>query len=154
MSFLSERTQPVLVSNTVAGTSYTQTSGSSVDLRTYQADSIMFVAVVNATTLTGFTMTVQGGDSTTALGGYCVTPGSTTTLMTVSSTAPAKVVYADCKNVKHRYVGVKHTGLAASNVTILGFPYDSKLQSVPLSADLSSTVVGTGWYAVVNPTTA
>lgn len=154
ISYLSEITQPVVLANVVAGTSYTVTSSDSLDLKTYNADSVLLVAVVNATTLTGFTMTAQGGDSTSALGAYCQAAGSTAAVITAASTAPGKAVFIDIKNSRHRYVGVKHTGLAASNVTILGFPYNTKQQPVALSASLSSTVVYTGWARAVTPTTA
>jgi len=154
MPYLSEQTTPVLMANVVAGTSYTQTSAASVNLATYQADSLLIVATVNATTLTGFTMTAQGGATTSALGGYCAVPGSTATLVTLATTAPNKVLVMDLKNVPHQYVGVKHTGLAATNVTIMGYPYDSKLNPVPLTTDAPSTVAGTGYYQIVNPTTA
>ncbi len=155
MSFFSERTQPVLVANLIAGTSYTVANGASVNLATYQADSVYFLAVITATTLTGFTMTVQGGATTSALGGYCLVPGSTATLVTLGTTVTGgKFLYADCKNVPHQYVGVKHTGLGATNGAIVAFPYDSKSQRLAISADMASTVSGTGYIAIVNPTTA
>ncbi len=154
IGFLSERTQPVVMANIVAGTSYTVANSASVDLKAYNADSLLVVAVVSVTTGNGFTMTAQGGASTSALGGYCVAAGSTATLLTVSSTAAGKCCYLDIKNARHQYVGVKHTGLGALTGVILGFPYDSKRQPVPLSADLNSTAVGGGYYTSVTPTTA
>ncbi len=153
MSFLTERTMPVLMNNTVAGASFIQTSVSSVDLQAYQADSLLIVAVVNATSLTGYTITAQGGATTSALGGYCAVPGSTSTLVTWATTNPGTIGFLDLKNCPHRYVGAKHTGLGDhTNVTVIGFPYDSKKQAVPIT--VSSTVSGTGYYQVVNPTTA
>lgn len=154
VGYLSQQTQPVLMANLVAGTSYAQANSTSVDLSAYDADSLFVVAAVTATTLTGFTMTAQGGATTSALGGYCVAAGSTSSLLTVATTNPAKLLFIDIKNARHRYVGVKHTGLAATNGVILGFPYNSKKQPVPLSTDLSSTVSGTGFYQSVSPTTA
>lgn len=152
--YLSEITQPVILANVVAGTSYTVASSDSIDLKTYNADSVLIVAVTNATTLTGFTMTAQGGDSTSALGGYCQAAGSTAAVITAATTAPGKVMYIDIKNSRHRYVGVKHTGLAATNATILAFPYSTKQQPLALSASLSSTAQYTGWAKAVSPTTA
>jgi hypothetical protein len=154
MSFLSERTQPIVMANIIAGTSYTVANSASVNLSDYGCDSLLVVATVSVTTGNGFTMTAQGGATTSALGGYCVTPGSTATLLTVSCTAAGKVCYLDLKNVPHKYVGVKHTGLGALTGVIHGYPYDSKSQKISLSADLASTAVGSGYYTSVNPTTA
>lgn len=153
IGFLSERTQPLVLANIIAGTSYTVTSSASVDLKAYNADSLLVVAVVGVTTGAGFTMTAQGGATTAALGGYCVAAGSTATLLTVSTTAAGKACYIDIKNARHQYVGVKHTGQAITGV-ILGFPYDSKKQPIPLSTDLNSTAAGGGVYTSVTPTTA
>lgn len=155
MSYISERTQPILMANMVAGTSYTVANSASVNLATYQADSLFVVATILASTGTGFTMTAQGGATTSALGAYCAVPGSTATLVTCATTVTGgKVLYIDMKNVPHQYVGVKHTGLGAVSGSIVGYPYDSKLQVVPMSADLASTVSGAGPYVIVNPTTA
>ena len=154
-SFLSQLTQPITLANIVAGTSYTVTSSASVDLKAYNADSVLIVATLSVTTGNGFTMTAQGGDTTSALGGYCAAAGSTATLLTVSSTAAGKLCYIDIKNSRHNYVGVKHTGLGALTGSILGFPYNSKSsQALTLSADLNSTAVGGGYYTSVSPTTA
>lgn len=154
MSFLSERIQPVIMADATAGTSYTVANAASVNLATYGCDSLLIVAHVAASTGTGFTMTAQGGDTTSALGGYCLVPGSTASLMTAATTVTGgKVLYLDVKNAPHKFVGVKHTGLGAVTASIIGYPYDSKSQKMPLSANLPTTAVGS-YYAVVNPTTA
>lgn len=146
--FLTEHVAPVLMSNTVAGTSYAATGSTVVDLQTQRCDSCLIVAVTNATTLTGFTMTAQASNSTsTGFGGLCTAAGSTASLMTVSSTDVGKILLLDVKNAPNRYLRVSHTGLAATNVTILGFPYNSKV--IPCTTGDATSVV-----RVINPTTA
>lgn len=153
--FLSERTTPITLAYTTAVSSYAETSAT-VDLQAYNADSLLVVGTVSAATGAGLSMTAIGGDSTSALGGYCVAAGSTSSLLTVASTVIGKSILLDVKNSRHRYVGIKSTGLGAGLYTILGFPYDSKKQPVPLTttASLASTVSGTGFYRSVTPTTA
>lgn len=153
--FLSERTQPVVLAYTTASSSYAEATAT-VDLQAYNADSVLIVGTVMAATGSGLSMTAIGGDSTSALGGLCVTAGSTSTLLTVASTAIGKCIFLDIKNSRHRYTGIKSTGLGAGIYHIVGFPYDSKKQPVPLvtTASLSSTVSGTGFYRSVTPTTA
>ena len=155
MSYLTERTQPVLMANVVAGTSYTAVAAASVDLRAYNADSIVIVATVNATSLTGFTGTATGGASTASMLQLWATAGSSSTVLTLTTTAPAKILYWDLKQHPYRYAGLNHTGLGdKTNVTILGFPYDSKQQPVPLSSDLPSTASGTGYSKTVTAVTS
>lgn len=154
MSLFSERSQPYLLANLVAGTSVASGNSALVDLQTANADSVFILGAITASTGTGFTMTAIAGASTTALGAYVVTPGSTSTLLTVSSTISGKFCYLDLKNVGHRYVGARYVGGGAINGAIIAFPYDSKTQEVPFSTDLASTVVGAGVYTSVNPTTA
>ena len=153
LGYLSQTTQPVVIANTTVGSSYVEVSAT-VNLGTYNADSIMIVGLANQVAGAGFTMTAIGGASTSALGGYCTAAGSTSSLLTAATTTSGKLVFIDIKNARHKYVGVKHTGSGAAAVTILGFPYNTKTQPVPLSTDLSSTVSGTGFHRSVSPTTA
>jgi len=153
MSFLSERTQPVIMADATAGTSYTVAT-SVFNLATYGCDSLMVVAHVAASTGNGFTMTAQAGATSSAIGGLCLVPGSTASLMTAATTVTGgKVLYLDIKNSPGQFAGIKHTGLGACTVSIVGYPYDSKVQKIPLSASLPTTSVGS-YYAIVNPTTA
>jgi len=153
--FLSERTQPVTLTYTTAVSSFAETSGT-VDLQAYNADSCLIVGTVMAATGAGLSMTAIGGDSTSALGGYCVAAGSTSSLLTVASTVIGKSILLDVKNSRHRYVGAKATGLGAGLYLVQAYPYDSKKQPVPLTttASLASTASGTGFYRSVSPTTA
>ena len=152
-AFLSSMTQPVLMAVNNAS-SYTVAASSSVNLSSWNADSLLIVATIADTTLTGFTMTATGGASTASMTTLVGAAGSgSTAALTVSSTAPGKCVYIDVKNVTTKFVGANHTGLAASIVSIVGYPYDSKKQKVDLSGSLSSTASGTGYIVAVSPTT-
>ena len=157
--FLSERIGFKLGVNTVVGNSYT-VAQRDVDLSLYGADSCLALAVINGTTLTGFTMTAIGGNATDAMGAYCQAAGSTTAVLTASSTAPSKYCWIDVKNCGHRYFGVKETALGTNTgVTIMFFPYDSKSNPISahtttVTAAISSTAQYTGWTRNVSPTTA
>ena len=152
MAHLSEQIQPVLMAIN-AGSSYTVAASSSIDLQAYNADSCLIVATIHDTTTTGFTMTATVGASTAAMTTALTGSGSTVAL-TVGTTAPAKVCWIDLKNLPYRYVGANHTGLAASIVSILGFPYNSKKQPIPITSSVGSTVAGSSNFAVsVNPST-
>ncbi len=149
MSLISERVQPVVLANIVAGTSYAATGSTPIDMESFNADSVLIVAVLNATTGNGFQMTAQGSASSgTGFSGYCVAAGSTTSLLTVSSTAAGLASYIDMKDVPHRFVRVTSTGLGACNVTITAFPYDSKSQPVTVQP------VAGSFIASVSPTSA